>query len=234
MGQFVVKNGLIVSGSANIGGSIYATNLPTVSLPNSYLGYYTSSGEVVAVDDPSIQVLNDGNDRILLVNGTGNSKEVYASSYNYFGIASDYWYQYLGIDAEEGAFTIVSEDPIDSSSTLIISGRQKYISSTYDVAASNTSLVYTDTVANGSIKIDYVVMNGSRSKLRTGTLRATWDSTTVVDNETSVTSIGATKDYVFSWSIAGSNVQLTFENNYTTSPADDAILTFKLSRVVAS
>ena len=225
--QFVVKNGFISRERSTIYGDIFATNLPPTQSgapATTYLGYLTASDEIVAVNDPRVTINNAGYGRIVQADGTGNTKNLYANSYNYFVSSStpEVYQGAMGIRDNSLGGTLTLVNGTNNFSRFGIVSNNKYtINGLTHYAEVGSSIIYSwsDNFPSKKFatKIDYVYTNSARSKIQTGTIRATWQQGSIQTSDIAVTAIGFTKFFPFSFSYNSGNntVNLVFTNGGT-------------------
>jgi hypothetical protein len=237
--QFVVKNGFISRERSTFYGDIFTPNLPATQSgapATTYLGYLTASDEIIAVNDPRVTIDNAGYGRIVQASGSGNTKNLYASSYNYLvsGSTAESYTGYLGQPQLNnfGVLTFVNGDYNNGgSSNLLLNANRNVISNYNFYCPVGSQIVYAinDTGAGTyGVKIDYIYCNNTRSKLQTGTLRASFDAgQPAASTDVSVTAIGFNKFFPFSWSESSGTFSLSFTNGGTNT--DTLYLTMKIT-----
>jgi hypothetical protein len=235
--QFVVKNGFISRERSTFYGDIFTPNLPATQSgapATTYLGYLTASDEIVAVNDPRVTIDNAGYGRIAQASGSGNTKNLYASSYNYLvsGSVAESYTGYLGQPQLNnfGVLTFVNSDYNNGgASSLTLKNNYNTIANYNFYIPVGSQIVY-QTVDNSvrtfGVKIDYIYCNSTRSKLQTGTLRASFNAgQPAASTDVSVTAIGFNKFFPFSWSESSGVFSLSFTNGGTNT--DPLYLTMK-------
>jgi hypothetical protein len=238
--QFVVKNGFISRERSTFYGDIFTPNLPATQSgapATTYLGYLTASDEIVAVNDPRVTIDNAGYGRIVQASGSGNDKNLYANPYNYLVSAStaEAYADYLNIptvDNTLGVLTFINSDYNNGgASSLTIQQNYNTIGNYNFYSPVGSQIVYQvgdNSVRTFGVKIDYIYCNSTRSKLQTGTLRASFDAgQPAASTDVSVTAIGFNKFFPFSWSESSGVFSLSFTNGGTNT--DPLYLTMKIT-----
>lgn len=237
--QFVVKNGFISRERSTFYGDILTPNLPATQSgapATTFLGYLTASDEIVAVNDPRVTIDNAGYGRIVQASGSGNTKNLYASSYNYLVSSSttEAYAGYLGLPqlTTLGVLTLVNGDYYDGGrSSLQFQSSLNNVQNYNFYCPVGSQVVYTTVDAGAGtygVKIDYIYCNSTRSKLQTGTIRACFDAgQPAASTDLSVTAIGFNKFFPFSWSESSGVFSLSFTNGGTNT--DPLYLTMKIT-----
>jgi hypothetical protein len=237
--QFVVKNGFISRERSTFYGDIFTPNLPATQSgapATTYLGYLTASDEIVAVNDPRVTIDNAGYGRIVQASGSGNIKNLYASSYNYLvsGSTAESYTGYLGLPQIPtfGVITFVNGTyNAGGRSSLVLESSKNSIQNYNFYCPVGSQVVFStvDTAAiTFGVKIDYIYCNSTRSKLQTGTIRACFDAgQAAASTDVAVTAIGFSRFFPFSWSESSGTFSLSFTNGGTNT--DPLYLTMKIT-----
>jgi hypothetical protein len=233
--QFVVKNGFISRERSTFYGDIFTPNLPATQSgapATTYLGYLTASSEIVAVNDPRVTIDNAGYGRIVQASGSGNIKNLYASSHNNLvsGSVAESYTGYLGQPqlSNFGVLTFVNGG---YNSNLVLQNNYNTIGNYNFYSPVGSQIVYQvvdNSVRTFGVKIDYIYCNSTRSKLQTGTIRACFDTgQPAASTDIAVTAIGFNKFFPFSWSESSGVFSLSFTNGGTNT--DPLYLTMKIT-----